>query len=264
MQSIPLPQELRNILGNSPFHVDSVGLSGSHVLLFDDRVLKIQTDSPESKAEYAMMTWMSDKLPVPECLYHAVENGLDYLLMSRIHGAMACSESNMQTPEILVQNLADILRSLWQIDISDCPVIWSPDSKLSLAQTAVERGTVDLENVEPSTFGPDGFRSPRHLLTWLASHKPELDPVLSHGDFCLPNIFFENGKLSGLIDLGRSGVADRWVDIAICYRSLRDNYSGVYGGRAYPDFNPSSLFTALGIEPDWEKIRYYLLLDELF
>lgn len=264
MRKIPLPQELKILLGNSSFEVDTVGLSGSRVMLFDDRVLKIQPDSPESKTEFTMMTWLSDKLNVPKCIYHSVEDGMDFLLMSRIRGTMACSESNMQTPEILVQNLAEILKGLWQIDISDCPVTWSPDSKLSLAKTAVERGTVDLNNVDPSTFGPDGFQDPRHLLSWLASHKPELDPVLSHGDFCLPNIFLENGKLTGLIDLGRSGVADRWVDIAICYRSLKHNYGGVYGGRIYPGFDPDSLFSALEIEPNWEKIRYYLLLDELF
>lgn len=29
-------------------------------------------------------------------------------------------------------------------------------------------------------------------------------------------------------------------------------------------FNPELFFEALGIEPDWKKIRYYILLDELF
>lgn len=177
---------------------------------------------------------------------------------------MACGESNMQHPENLLHALAAILKLLWQVDISDCPVTWSPGSKLSLARTAVERGTVDLNNVEPNTFGLGGLENPRQLLTWLESHKPEMEPVLSHGDFCLPNIFLENGKLSGLIDLGRSGIADRWLDIAICYRSLKHNYGGVYGGTVYPNFDPSSLFSTLGIEPNWEKIRYYLFLDELF
>lgn len=264
MRNAPFPPELNRILGDAFYKMDTIGLSDSQVLLFENKVLKIQPDSQESKAEHAMMTWLRDKLPVPECLYHTVENGMDYLLMTRVRGAMACSESNMQHPEDLVQALAEILKRLWQVDISGCPVTWSPENKLSLARTAVERGTVDLNNVEPDTFGPGGFENPRQLLTWLETHKPEMDPVLSHGDFCLPNIFLEDWKLSGLIDLGRSGIADRWMDIAICYRSLKHNYEGVYGGRVYPNFDPCSLFSALGIEPDWEKIRYYLLLDELF
>ena len=84
--------------------------------------------------------------------------------------------------------------------------------------------------------------------------------MLSHGDFCLPNVFVESQQLSGLIDLGRTGVADRWQDIALCWRSLKHNYSG----KVYENFDPDCLFDALGIVPDREKLNYYILLDELF
>ena len=59
-------------------------------------------------------------------------------------------------------------------------------------------------------------------------------------------------------------IGDKWKDIALCHRSLKHNFDGTFGGKVYPDFNPDSLFDALGIEPDWEKIRYWILLDELF
>ena len=103
----------------------------------------------------------------------------------------------------------------------------------------------------------------KDLLEWLKNHKPAEDPVLSHGDFCLPNIFLDGDEVSGFIDLGRSGIADPYQDIALCYRSLCHNFDGTYG-RAYPGFDPMMLFRELGIDPDWEKIRYYRLLDELF
>ena len=35
-------------------------------------------------------------------------------------------------------------------------------------------------------------------------------------------------------------------------------------GYAYTDYDESLLFHELGITPNWEKIRYYILLDELF
>ena len=81
---------------------------------------------------------------------------------------------------------------------------------------------------------------------------------------CLPNVFLQQDKISGFIDLGRCGIADRYQDIALCYRSLVNNYQGAYGGKVYPTFYPERLFEKLGIEPDWEKVRYYILLDELF
>jgi len=88
--------------------------------------------------------------------------------------------------------------------------------------------------------------------------------VFSHGDYCLPNIFLENGQIAGFIDLDKAGICDKWNDIALCYRSLKHNFDGSYGGEVYEDFNPKMLFEKLGIEPDWEKIKFYLLLDELF
>ncbi|WP_207637230.1 hypothetical protein [Eubacterium xylanophilum] len=45
---------------------------------------------------------------------------------------------------------------------------------------------------------------------------------------------------------------------------MKHNFDGTYGGKVYPDFDPDMLFEALGIEPNWEKINYFILLDELF
>ena len=102
------------------------------------------------------------------------------------------------------------------------------------------------------------------MLEWLENNRPSFEPVFSHGDYCLPNVFLKDDKVNGFIDLDRAGVGDKWNDIALCYRSLKHNFDGTYGGKVYKDFNPDMLFEVLGIEPDWEKIRYYTLLDELF
>ena len=69
--------------------------------------------------------------------------------------------------------------------------------------------------------------------------------------------------MSGYLDLGFCAVADRYQDIALCWRSLAHNSDGSYGA-AYPGIRPDALFDALGITPDREKVRYYILLDELF
>ena len=114
------------------------------------------------------------------------------------------------------------------------------------------------------TFGDRGFKDPEVLLYWLQNNTPDEEPVLTHGDFCLPNVILKNDALSGLIDLGRAGIADKWCDIALCYRSLRDNYDGKYSGTKINGFQSSLLFDMLELTPDWDKLRYYLLLDELF
>lgn len=122
-----------------------------------------------------------------------------------------------------------------------------------------------MDNVEPDTFGENGFRSPAALLQWLHENQPQEELVLSHGDYCLPNVFGAGDALTGYIDLGRTGIADKWCDIALCCRSLSHNYNGSYHGRqAYEGIDDLLLFRELDLEPDWEKIRYYILLDELF
>ena len=183
--------------------------------------------------------------------------------MSRLQGQMACDEGYMQRPEVLIPLLARAMKQLWQVDVQDCPCRFSLEDRLLLAEENVRHGRCETENVEPETYGPNGFKDPEHLLRWLKDRRPPMDPVLSHGDFCLPNVFFKDGAVSGYLDLGFCAVADRYQDIALCYRSLIHNADGSYGV-VYPNVQPERLFDALGIKPDWEKIRYYILLDELF
>lgn len=117
---------------------------------------------------------------------------------------------------------------------------------------------------QPDTFGKDGFESPEHLRKRLMTNRPEEELVFSHGDFCLPNIFLSDEKVSGYIDLGMAGIADKWQDIALCYRSLLHNFNGKYAGKQYWGFRADVLFEKLGIIPEGYKISYYILLYELF
>ena len=258
-----LPQVIQDAVRGQAYTRNTTGLSGAGVLMFDDMVLKIAPDDQTSRREAQMMGWLQGKLPVPQVLHTAVENGMSYLLMSRLPGEMCCDERYMTRPDVLTSLLAEGLKQLWQVDTRDCPCRFSLDDRLLLAEDNVRHGRCEVELVEPDTYGPGGFRDPEHLLQWLKDHRPPMDPVLSHGDFCLPNLFLQEDRVSGYLDLGFCAVADRYQDIALCYRSLLHNADGTYGP-VYPNIAPERLFSALGIAPDWEKVRYYRLLDELF
>ncbi len=260
-----LPESIRQIISNETYRTDEIGMSESSVLIFADKVLKIQKHSREAENEHRMMEWLQSRIPVPQALAYEIVGDTSYLLMSRISGEMACEEIYMQNPAQQVRLLAAGLKKLWSVDISDCPADWSLKNKLLQAEYNVKNGLVDMDNVEPDTFGENGFRSPAALLQWLHENQPQEELVLSHGDYCLPNVFGAGDALTGYIDLGRTGIADKWCDIALCYRSLSHNYNGSYHGRqAYEGIDDLLLFRELDLEPDWEKIRYYILLDELF
>ena len=261
--SLILPAALADRLADKPCAQNTTGLSGAGVWMFDDCVLKIAPADPNTAREARMMEWLADKLPVPRVLHSCVENGTHFLLMSRLEGEMSCERYYMERPALLTGLLADGLKALWRVDTRDCPCRFSLEDRLLLAEDNVRHGRCETENVEKDTYGPKGFRDPEHLLQWLKDHRPPMDPVLSHGDFCLPNVFFKDNRVSGYLDLGFCAVADRYQDVALCWRSLMHNADGTYGA-TYPGIDPDDLFRALGMTPDREKLRYYILLDELF
>ena len=201
-----IPTAIQQLIGTRPYYIDDIGKSSSQVICFDDMILKIQECSEESENELRMMKWLQGKLPVPCILQEEKVDKIQYLLMSRMPGEMSCAESYMDREDALTGLLAEGLKMLWSVDITDCPYNNTLEQKLRQARNRVEQGLCDM----------------------------------------------------------RCGVADRYQDIALCYRSLLNNYSGAYGGKVYPTFHPERLFEELGLAPDWEKVRYYILLDELF
>ncbi len=259
-----LPGKIRDLIENKSYTTDDIGKSGSKVLIFEDMVLKIADKSSDDKDAVEMMRWLEGRIPAPSVIAFEEDDCQSYLLMSRINGKMACDKYYLERPKELVPLLSKAIKMLQSIDIKDCPVVKDLDRELKEAEYRVENGLVDIEDAEPDTFGENGrFKDPKELLSWLKENRPSYEPVLSHGDLCLPNIFIEDGDISGFIDMGNCGIADKWEDIAMCYRSLRHNFDGTYG-KVYPGLDPESLFEELGIAPDRGKIDYYILLDELF
>ena len=259
-----LPAQIAALTGRKAYTMDAIGKSGSEVRCYEDMVLKIEPRQEGFAADVAMLRWLQERIPVPQVLAAVQTQEQQFLLMSRIRGKMACDAQLMLDPEGLVTMLADALKTLWAVDVAECPKHHTLEDDLLEAEKRVAQGRVDMDDVEPETFGPGGFESPQRLLAWLQENKPPLEPVLAHGDFCLPNVFFENGKLMGFIDLGGCGISDKWRDIALCHRSLRHNFCGKYAACPQEDFDPDLLFEKLGIAPNREKLRYYVLLDELF
>ena len=58
--------------------------------------------------------------------------------------------------------------------------------------------------------------------------------VLIHGDYCLPNVLVEDGRLSALVDVGLSGLGNPETDLAAGVWTLQYNY-GPGHARAFLD-----------------------------
>src|SRR3954449_2313667 len=67
-----------------------------------------------------------------------------------------------------------------------------------------------------------GWTRDRLVAELLATRPADEDLVVCHGDLTLDNVLFDPDtcRVTGVLDAGRLGVADRWVDLAIATRSL--------------------------------------------
>ncbi len=256
-----LPDELNELLSEYDCIKNSVGWSSASVYLFHKGdnafYLKINKSS-ELIRERDIMIWLKGKVPVPQVKYFGEKNNLYYLLMTASEGHMSCDFSEdivRESYENTVRLLADGILMLQSIDITDCPFVNTLDIMLKDALFNIEYGLVDMEDFEDG----NEFTTPMELYNYLIQNKPTEENCFCHGDYCLPNIFIDDNKVTGFIDLGSSGIADKWQDIALCVRSLEYNLKNVDKTK-YIDL----LFEHLNIEPNWDKINYYILLDELF
>jgi kanamycin kinase len=83
---------------------------------------------------------------------------------------------------------------------------------------------------------------------------PTEDLVVCHGDYCLPNILIDHGKITGYVDLGELGIADRWWDLAVGSWSVTWNLG--------PGLETHFL-AAYGVAPDEERMAFYRLLYDV-
>ena len=260
--SIGIPDSIAAVLGSRDGKTDELGKSKAQVVLFEDYVLKIRPAEGWDTADVQILRWLAGKAPVPQVIAHEVQNGRDWLLMTRMQGQELCKPDIMNHPVLLLDCMAEALRILWSIPVADCPFEKKVADNLAHAETAILTGQFDPSDCESETFGPGGFENPKALLDWLKSHLPKQDRVVTHGDFCLPNLFTNGKKFTGFIVVGIAGTGDRWMDLALGWRSLKHNSDGHYG-KIYPNIDPDDLFRAAGVPKDEEKLRYYILLDEL-
>lgn len=269
--NLVIPKEIRKYIDNQNFQIDLIGKSSATKMILDDCVLKMEESSDEVDNEVRMLKWWKAKhLPVPEIIENMEVSGINYLLMEKIKGGPSYEIIVRHSTDELIEILVNSLKRLWEVDITDCPSSQKIEDKLIKAQARIDKNLIDMEDAEEGTFGEDGFESPQALWNWLSTHRPEeSDLVLSHGDFSLPNLVTSGRHLAGYIDLGHSGVSDKYQDIAIAYRSLMNNLQGKFG--LLGNFTQEDIeayiqqfFEKLKLDPDWDKIKYYILLDELY
>lgn len=216
------------------------------------------------EAERRRVEWLSRfKLGSPEVLdWRAGEEGA-CLVTSAIVGVPA---SDLDGDQLLQAwpSIAARIGALHALAIEDCPFERGLSTMLARAADVVARGAVNPD------FLPPEQREvvPADLLLVLEAQREQRlaeemrDRVICHGDACMPNFMVDPATLrcTGMIDLGRLGTADRYVDLALMLANAGESWSGPEQAEAAF----ASLFEVLGLQrPDRQRLDFYLGLDPL-
>ncbi|MFC5264717.1 phosphotransferase [Kribbella qitaiheensis] len=209
---------------------------------------------PELRDERDRVEWLAGTgLPGAEVVGWVESLDGACLLTTAVRGVAA---AELPWSRALSDSLAGVIRSLHEFPAEKCPFERRLQDVVSQAEDVVRRGAVN------PNFLTDEWRQvrPEDLLAKIyaevsaRAEVPAADLVVCHGDACLPNVLFDPDTLecTGLIDLGRLGIADRHSDLALLKAQLDEHHPG-----AAPTF-----LTTYG-PADPNRLAFYHLLDPL-
>uniref|UniRef100_UPI000AE1F868 aminoglycoside 3'-phosphotransferase n=1 Tax=Streptococcus agalactiae TaxID=1311 RepID=UPI000AE1F868 len=166
--------------------------------------------------EMVRLNWLTEFMPLPT-IKHFIRTPDDaWLLTTAIPGKTAFQvlEEYPDSGENIVDALAVFLRRLHSIPVCNCPFNSDRVFRLAQAQSRMNNGLVDASDFDDERNGWPVEQ------VWKEMHKLlpfSPDSVVTHGDFSLDNLIFDEGKLGREADLGLNELlgGGTWVDIKV-------------------------------------------------
>jgi len=183
------------------------------------RDIRLRPQESDLLTESVALSWLRGKLSVPELLCFHVDGDTQYMLMAQMEGVTGIHPEVTGDPAILVGEFARGLREVHALGIESCSLDWRMSRFFSWAEGLIESGSLDeyIPEGEKRTF------LEKQLSDIRGAMPQEEDLVFTHGDYCLPNVMFKEGRLSGYIDVGYAGVGDRYLDLVAARGTIRRN-----------------------------------------
>lgn len=207
--------------------------------------------------EAERLAWLNGRLPCARVLDRGEHEGRTWLLSSAVAGwsSDAWLAHDPARLPMVIEAFAWFARTLHALPPDDCPFDASADVRLIEVRRRVAKGLVDEDDFDDDHAGWSAARvlaAAERIRSSTLLHAP----VVTHGDLSLGNVLMDDaGQITGCIDVGRLGRADRYQDIAILWQNLSE-----HGPEAQQRF-----VTAYGLHSlDPARLSFHRLLDELF
>lgn len=228
----PIIEALRRRYGQREWAPVTVGRSGARVYRGTGVHAKL-TAVADLAAERTALDWLSGTgIGAPRVVEYGAVDGYEWLVTTTLPGRSAAEEWPAHQRTAVVRAVAGVARALHAVPVAGCPL----DRRLA----------VRLAEVGDEVGHPPGAE----------------DLVVCHGDFCLPNVLLDPDTtvVTGILDVARLGVADRFADLALMARSIGSvELNPQYG----PSFVDEFLASYGGVSPDDGRIAYYQFLTDL-
>jgi aminoglycoside phosphotransferase len=212
--------------------------------------------SHDSVKECEVINWLQDKLIVPKVKCFTEDGKYYYLLLTALPGIPAHTLIRKIPAENMIKILVTAMKQLHEIPLPDCPFNESISVKLSRI-----RRNIDCGFLRKDIYNWHSKRNAEDDLKYLQDNIPSREElVFTHGDFCLPNFLVTNSQVTGYIDMGEAGPCDLYMDI--CTLAITMCYNYRHFDRFF--YYCRLIFEEYGIaEPNWAKLHYYHLLNEI-
>jgi kanamycin kinase len=207
---------------------------------------------PTLRDEADRMVWAAAYLPVPRVVALETFGDTSVLLTDALPGRTAIDPSWRHDLPTLVRALGRGLRAFHDaVGEEWCPFRFDVERALEHVARRVASGEI----ADTDFHECNAHLSPTEALADLCASAPDReDLVVCHGDPCAPNMLLQGNSVTGYVDLGELGVADRWFDVAVGGWSVEWNF----GLELEPLF-----YESYGTDPDPDRIRFYRLLYDL-
>ncbi len=215
------------------------------------KIQEVNNDCSYLLSEKIAYEWLKDYLLVAEVIFYELYDTYEVLCISEIMGSDFKKIRKSINSNEIIKLYARGLKKLHDLPLGNCHIVSDLDNKLEKALERVEKSLVNYKDFEDEYKGI----LPKDLYKLLINKRPlEEELVFTHGDYCFDNIILSSDKSIGYIDLGNSGLACKYQDIAIAVRSIKHDYGDEYLDIFFKEYGLSQI--------DQNKIEFYTILDE--
>ena len=207
---ISLPGVFDSLISGAEVYDSSCSAAATVLFIDKDSGYYLKSAEKGALANEALMTEYFHKKGLSASLVEYISLECDYLLTERVAGEDATHRLYLDDPKRLAVLMGESLAMLHSLDFFDCPINDRVETYFKTAEENYGKGLFDLSFFKAEKYdlkADDVFRIAYELKGSLKSD------TLIHGDFCLPNIMIDGWRLSGFIDLGNGGVADKHIDL---------------------------------------------------